>query len=317
MRVYIIRRVLLIIPTLFVATLIVFFVIRIIPGSAIDLLLSEADLIMDSTREAIEHDLGLDVPAYIQYGRWMKGILLHGDFGTSFWTKMPVTQDIISALPVTFELGLLAFIVTLIIAVPIGLYSAIRQDTAGDYLGRSFAILCIAVPHFWIGTLIVVFGSIWGRYSPPIRFIRFTEDPLANLGMLIIPAIVLGMGLAGVTMRMTRNMMLEVLRQDYIRTAWSKGLKERRIVMRHALKNALIPVITILGLYVSFTAGGAVIIEQIFSLPGMGRLIVTGAFQRDYPMITGAMLFTGAFVALANLMVDLTYGVLDPRIRLK
>jgi len=204
--------------------------------------------------------------------------------------------------------------VALIIAFPIGIYSAIRQDTWGDYIGRTFAILCIAVPGFWLGTLIIVFPSIWWGWSPSISLIRFPEDPMGNLVQFIVPAIVLGMALSGVTMRMTRTMMLEVLRQDYIRTAWSKGLKERVVVIRHALKNALIPVVTLVGLQLPILVGGTVIIEQIFSLPGMGRLIVEATFDRDYPMITGVMLFFAIAVMLINLFVDLTYAYFDPRV---
>ena len=313
---YIIRRSILIIPTLFVASLIVFFIIRLIPGNIIELMVIEGEHHSEATMESIKHDLGLDVPVLVQYVRWVGGIL-KGDLGDSFWTRMPVTNEIKRALPVTFELALMAFVVAMILGAPIGVYSAIRQDTVGDYVGRSFAIGCIAVPGFWIATLVMVFPAIWWGWSPPIIFIHFTEDPMANLGMLIIPAIILGMSLSGVTMRMTRNMMLEVLRQDYIRTAWSKGLRERVVVTRHALKNALIPVLTLVGLYVPFLIGGAVIIEQIFVLPGVGRVIVGAAFQRDYPMISGVMFVMGIIILVVNLLVDLTYAALDPRIQYK
>jgi len=315
MTAYIIRRLLLVIPTLFIASFIVFLVVRLVPGSAIEMMAAEGEYFTDKDRAAIEHELGLDVPFYIQYGRWMEGIVMHGDLGDSFWTKTPVSREIASALPVSLELGFLGIIIAVIMALPIGIYSAIRQDTIGDYIGRSFAILCMAIPGFWLGTMIVVFPSIWWGWSPPISLIHFTDDPLGNLQMFIIPALVLAMAMSGMTMRYTRNMMLEVLRQDYIRTAWSKGLRERVVVLRHALKNALIPVVTIVGLCVPIIFGGSVIIEQIFCLPGMGRLIVDAAFHRDYPTITGVMLVVAVFILLVNLVVDFTYGFLDPRIQ--
>ena len=313
---YLVRRVLLIIPTIFLASMLVFFVVRLIPGNIIDLMLAEHDVSasVEMDREMIKKALGMDVPIHVQYGRWVSNIVVRGDLGKSLWSSRPVVEDITAKIPITFELGVLALMVALIIAFPIGIYSAIRQDTWGDYIGRTFAILCIAVPGFWLGTLIIVFPSIWWGWSPPISLIRFPEDPMGNLAQFIVPAVVLGMALSGVTMRMTRTMMLEVLRQDYIRTAWAKGLKERVVVIRHALKNALIPVVTLIGLQLPVLVGGTVIIEQIFSLPGMGRLIVEATFDRDYPMITGVMLFFALAVMLINLFIDLTYAYFDPRV---
>jgi len=319
MRAYVVRRLLLILPTIFLASLIVFFIIRLIPGTVIDLMLAQHDVSasLEQDRAMIESALGLDVPIHIQYGRWMGNIILHGDLGNSLWSNTPVVDDIIAKIPVTFELGLMALIVALLIAFPIGIYSAIRQDTIGDYIGRSFAILCVAVPGFWLGTMVIIYGAIWLGWSPPIQLIPFVKNPVENLKQFIVPAIVLGMALSGVTMRMTRTMMLEVLRQDYIRTAWSKGLRERVVVIRHALKNALIPVVTLIGLQLPILVGGTVIIEQIFALPGMGRLIVNATFERDYPIITGTMIFFATVVLLINLSIDLTYAWLDPRVHYK
>jgi peptide/nickel transport system permease protein len=209
----------------------------------------------------------------------------------------------------------MAMITALLVAFPIGIYSAIRQDTAGDYLGRSFAILCIAVPGFWLGTMIFVFPAKWFSWTPPVIYYPITRDLWANLGQFIIPGILMGMAMSGTTMRMTRTMMLEVLRQDYIRTAWSKGLRERVIVVRHALKNALIPVITIIGLQLPILIGGSVIMEQIFALPGMGRLMLDALSARDYPVVSGVNLVVAMVILAANLLVDLTYAWLDPRIR--
>jgi peptide/nickel transport system permease protein len=211
----------------------------------------------------------------------------------------------------------MGLIITQLIAFPVGIYSALRQDKWGDYIGRSFAILCISIPGFWLGTIVIVLPSIWWGYMPPIMLIPFTEDPIGNLKMFIIPAIIVGMSMAGMLMRLTRTMMLEVLRQDYIRTAWAKGLRERVVILRHALKNALIPVITIIGLQAPILMGGTVIIERIFSLPGMGRLILSAALHRDEMLIGGLMFIFAAVLVLINLVVDLTYAYLDPRVHFK
>jgi len=325
MRAYIIRRLLLMIPTLFMVTLLVFFLVRLIPGDIIDALQARvADVVID--RPMMERQLGLDSPAIVQYARWIGVVpqvdgsfsgVFQGDLGVSWWARLSVVELVALKWPVTLELGLMAIIVGQLIALPIGIYSALRQDKWGDYIGRSFAILCISVPGFWLGTLIIVFPSIWWGYMPPIMLIRLTENPIGNLRMFIVPAIVLGMAFSGLTMRMTRTMLLEVLRQDYIRTAWAKGLRERVVVLRHALKNALIPVVTLVGMQVPIMVGGAVIIEQIFSLPGMGRLILDAIIHRDQPLITGVLLLFAVALVLINLMVDLTYAYLDPRVHYK
>jgi len=266
---------------------------------------------------SIKHELGLDVPIYIQYWRWLGNLFLHGNLGNSLWTGTPVINEIKQRWPVTFELGILALLVTQIIALPIGIYSAIRQDSWGDYFARSFAIVCIAVPSFWLGTLVIVYPSIWWGYTPPVMYIPFNINPIGNLKMFIIPAIVLGMSGAGTNMRLMRTMMLEVLRQDYIRTAWSKGLREGIIVIRHALKNALIPVVTMIGYQLPVLVGGAVIIENIFNLPGMGRLLTDATSQRDYPIVTAVVLIISLVLVFINLLTDLSYGFLDPRIHYK
>jgi len=314
MKVYVVRRLLLVIPTIFIASFVIFFLVHLIPGNVVDMMVSGQQTATEEARHTVEHDLGLDVPLYVQYVRWI-GNISHGDLGKSLWTKTAVTQEIVARLPVTLELGIIALLVSLLIALPIGIYSAIRQDTLGDYLARTFAILCIAVPGFWLGTLVIVFPAIWWGYTPPIVLIPFADNPLGNLRMFILPGIILGMQLSGQTMRMTRTMMLEVLRQDYIRTAWAKGLKERVVIVRHALKNALIPVVTLIGILMPTLIGGTVIIEQIFGLPGLGRLIVDSTFRRDYTLISGVMLFYAFVLMFVNLVVDVTYGFLDPRTR--
>ena len=316
MRAYILRRLMALLPTLVLASIIVFVTVRLIPGDVIDLMLSQNDVSADKkSRDDVIAALGFDKPMWQQYLRWVSAIVLHGDLGKSLWQGTPVTEHLLARLPVTFELGAIAMVVGLLIALPIGIYSAVRQDTAGDYLARSFSILLLAVPSFWLGTMVVVFPSIWWGWSPSVDYVGFFENPRANLSQMLLPGIVLGAALSAVTMRMTRTMMLEVLRQDYIRTAWAKGLPERLVVVRHALRNALIPVVTLIGLQAPLLIGGAVIIEQIFVLPGMGLLMLEAVNQRDYPVVTGVFLVVGVAVMLINLVVDLSYGLLDPRVR--
>ena len=290
---------------------------RSLKPNVIDLMLSqnESGGAAKMGRHTLEVALGFDQPLYTQYSRWIAGILLHGDLGDSLWQHTPVAGQLLQRLPVTFELGLLAMIVALSVAIPIGVISAIRQDTAVDYITRSFSILMLAIPGFWLGTLVIVFPSIWWGWSPEIKYTPLTENAWRNLAQMIIPAVILGFGLSAITMRMTRTMMLEVLRQDYIRTAYAKGLNSRTVIVRHALRNALIPVVTLIGLQAPVLIGGAVIMEQIFVIPGMGLLLLEAVGSRDYPVITGVFLVVGVAVVLINLLVDLSYGLLDPKVR--
>ena len=318
MRAYIIRRLLLTIPALFILSVLVFLSVRFIPGDTIDFIVGRMGLEAGYIdREALEHMLGLDVPVYVQYGRWIGGIFLHGSLGQSLMGGWAIEERIIDRLPVTIELGFLAVVIGLVIALPVGIYSAIRQDTVADYVGRSVAIIGLATPNFWLGIMVMIYPAIWWGWSPPMEWIPFTEDPLGNLGVLIIPSLILGTAAAAATMRMTRTMMLEVLRQDYIRTAWSKGLKERVVVMGHAIENALIPVITLIGLQLPILVGGSVIMENIFALPGLGRLMVLALEQRDYPVVSGVNLVFATAVMGENLVTDLLYAFLDPRVRYK
>ena len=318
MRAYVIRRLLLIIPTLFILSVLVFLSVRFIPGDIVDMM--ELGIVgynpaYGVDREALLRALGLDVPVYVQYGRWLEGILLHGTLGNSLFGDWPVEEKIVGRLPVTLEVGVLAIIIGLAIGVPIGIYSAIRQDTAADYVGRTVAIFGLATPNFWLGIMVMTYPVIWWGWTPRMQLIALSDDLLGNLGMFIIPSLILGTALSAATMRMTRTMMLEVLRQDYIRTAWSKGLRERVVVIRHATKNALIPVVTLIGLQLPIVIGGAVIMENIFNLPGLGRLMLTALSARDYPVISGINLFFAAGVVAINLVIDLIYGYLDPRVR--
>ena len=319
MRAYIIRRLLLIIPTLFLLTILVFLSVRFLPGDVIDAMLGRMEYDQPGTidREALERMLGLDVPGYVQYVRWLGRIFLHGSLGESLMGRGAVEEQIIDRLPVTVELGLLAIVIGLVIALPVGIYSAIRQDTAADHAGRSVAIIGLATPNFWLGIMVMIYPAIWWGWSPRLELIPFSEDPLENLGMFLIPSLILGTASAASIMRLTRTMMLEVLRQDYIRTAWSKGLRERVVIIRHTIKNALIPVVTLIGLQLPILVGGSVIMENIFNLPGVGRLALLAINDRDYPVVSGVNLFFASAVMGANLITDLFYALLDPRVRYK
>ena len=266
-------------------------------------------------RAAIESRLGLDVPIHVQYGRWI-GEILQGNLGTSLRGDEPVVEQILPRLPVTLELGVMAIVIGLLIALPVGIYSAIRQDTAADYLGRSVAIIGLATPNFWLGIMVMIYPAIWWGWSPPMEYDHLSQKTRWGIiGMFLIPSLILGTAGAASTMRMTRTMMLEVLRQDYIRTAWAKGLNERVVVMRHALKNALIPVATLVGFQLPILIGGSVIMENIFVLPGIGRLLVSALSQREYHLVSAINLMLATAVIVINLMIDLIYPYLDPRVR--
>ena len=320
MRSYLIRRLLLLIPTLFIVTITIFAMVRLIPGDIVDRIVLQMAFggggTAENMRERLERELGLDLPWYAQYARWMGGVL-QGDLGVSLMGNRQVIKELAARAPVTLELAFLALLVSLITALPVGIYSAIRQDTIGDYVCRTVAITFLSVPVFWMATMVVLYPSRWWGWSPSMRLLRFADDPLGNLVQFGIPALILGMYLSGIIMRMTRTMMLEVLRQDYIRTAWSKGLKERVVMVRHALKNALLPVITIVGIQVPYLIGGAVIIEQIFSLPGIGRFMLESIADREYTLVSGINLLTAIAVVLVNLIIDLSYAYMEPRVRYK
>ena len=328
---YAIRRLVLAIPTLALTTIVIFLLIRLMPGDIVDAIVIElaaeggggADAVEDS-RALIERELGLDVPILTQYARWVglapradgevQGIL-QAHLGLSLRSRKPVVELIAPRLPVTIQLSLMSLAITYAVAVPIGIYAAVRQDTLGDYATRSFAILWLAVPAFWVATMVMVFPALWWGWSPPIFLIPFKEDPLGNIGMFLLPAFIMGLASSGGTMRSTRTWMLEVLRQDYIRTAWSKGLRERAVLVRHAFKNTLIPIVTALGIQLPLLIGGAVIVESIFQLPGMGQLLLSAILQRDYTVVSALLLISSIAVVLANVAADLAYGVVDPRIR--
>lgn len=312
---YIIRRLLLMIPTLLGVTLVVFLLVRSIPGDVTDLFLGDYGAQSPEQKLALKKEFGLDDNIPVQYVKWL-GRTVRFDFGDSLLSSRSVNTELSAKLPITFELGILAIFFSLIIAIPIGVLSAIRQDTAVDYAGRSFAIGLLAIPGFWLGTILITMAGryfIWG--VPPTQYVSFVDNPIGNLKLMAVPAFILGAGLSGGVMRFTRSSMLEVLRQDYIRTAWSKGLRERSIVTRHALRNALIPVITVIGLQLPILVGGSVIIEQVYSIPGIGRYYIQAVTQHDYPVIQAINILVAFVVVFTNLGVDVLYSVLDPRIR--
>lgn len=313
MRRYITNRILLLFPTILIVSILVFSITRLIPGSIVELMANEQGYGFDANE--VREMLGLDQPIYTQYFEYVKGIILHGDFGQSLWSGAPVAEEMLDRLPVSAQLGLLALFFTLVMGVPIGIISALKQDTALDYILRSFAIGGLSVPGFWLAILLLTFGSIWFRWVPPMQYIPFWESPWASIKQMITPALLMSIAMSAGIMRMTRTMMLEVMREDYIRTARSKGLSNWTVVVRHALKNALIPVVTIIGMQLTLLVAGTVIMESIFSLPGMGRYLLGAITQRDYPVIQGINLIICSVIITMNLIVDLTYGFLDPRIR--
>jgi peptide/nickel transport system permease protein len=312
MRQFIMKRLLLVIPTLFLVTIIVFSLVRLIPGDVVVLMLQEQQFAKDI--EELRHKLGLDIPVHIQYAKWIAN-MFQGDFGVSLWTKRTAVEELRARIPVSMELGTIAMGMSMTISIVIGVIAALRQDTFLDYALRVFALAGLSIPGFWLGTLVVVLPSVYFRWSPPLEWVPFTKDPLRNLYQIMTPAIIMGIFGSASVMRMTRTMLLEVLRQDYIRTAWAKGLKESTVVYRHALKNALIPVVTLIGMQLPAIIGGTVIMEQIFSLPGMGRFMLEIINKRDYPMLQAVNLFFTTIVLACNLLVDISYGWLDPRVR--
>jgi len=312
MRSYVIRRILLLFPTVLLLSFLVFGIVRMLPGDVVELMVSEGGYAEDEAE--LRDMLGLDKPLFSQYLSYLKGALT-GDLGISLWSGQPVLSEISRRLPISFELALMALLWTFVLGVPIGVISALKQDTGTDYFLRSLAIGALSVPGFWIATLIFVFGSIWFKWIPPMNYIPFKENPIQNLSQLIVPSFVLSLALSAAIMRMTRTMMLEVMREDYIRTARAKGLTQWTVVIRHALKNAMIPVISIMGIQLAFLVGGTIIMETIFVLPGMGKYMLDAIAWRDYPVIQGINLFICTLIITINLCVDLLYGFLDPRIR--
>ncbi len=313
MKQYLLRRAGLAVLTLFVVSMIVFSMMRLMPGDVVTRMVEGQAYA--PTLDALRKELGLDRPLAAQYLEWVAGIVLRGDLGRSYWTRQPIWDEFVRRFPVTLELAALTILISVVIGVAVGIVSAVRQDTLADYIGRIFAILALSVPYFGLAVLVVVLPSIYFKWTPVWTYVPFTTDPAANLKILLVPALVFGVTRAGPVMRIMRSALLDVLRQEYIRTAWSKGLSERAIVLRHALKNAMIPVITLVGLQTPLYIGGSVIIEAIFRLPGVGLFFFEALTRLDYPVVQSVNLIVAAMVVGLNLLIDLAYAVLDPRIR--
>jgi len=314
---YLIRRVLWSIPGLLGVTLLAFIVIRVVPGDVVHLMAGEGGPnahLSAPEAQKLRRQLGLDKPLPVQYVIWL-GNALRGDFGRSVWTRRAASEEISRRLPITAELAILSSLIAIAIAIPVGVLAAVRRDTPLDYVCRIVSICGLAMPGFWLATMVIVLLSTAFHYLPPVGYKSLQDSPGINLQQMIWPALVLGFALSASTMRMTRSALLEVLRQDYVRTAWAKGLRERSVIVRHALKNAMIPIITIVGTQVGILLGGSVIMERIFALPGLGQLTVDSIFQRDYPQLQANVVTLASVFILVNLLIDLSYAWLDPRIR--
>jgi peptide/nickel transport system permease protein len=304
--------VLAIIPVLFGISLLVFLLVHLIPGDVAQILLGTQAT--DQQLETLRRTFGLDRPLPVQYLDWLSHIL-RGDFGVSFRTNRPVLPDLVARFGVTLQLTLTSMVIALAVSIPLGAASAVNRGKFTDGLSRIIALLGLSIPNFWLGTLLILFVSLVLHWLPPVGFVSLLDNPWLGIQTLILPSLALGTAVAAFIMRMVRSSLLEVLRQDYIRTAYSKGITERTVLYRHALKNAFIPVLTVIGVQVGYLLGGAVIIESIFSLPGMGRFLLDSISNRDYSIVQGGVLFIALIFCLVNLSVDLVYGWLDPRIR--
>ena len=304
------------IPTLLGVTVLTFLFIRLIPGDAIAARLGTSTALSPEQLASLRAYFGLDQPLHQQYWTWLTS-LLRGDFGYSIRTGRPVLVEITERLPATLELAAAATLIAVAIGLPLGLLSAMRPRSRVDVFARIGGLIGLSLPSFWLGTLIIVFFSLYLRWLPNTGgFVDFVRDPLRNLELIMLPAVTLGVALAAATMRMTRSAMLDVLSADYVRTAWAKGLRRSVIVRRHVLKNGLIVVVTLLGIQVGQLLGGAVVVEEIFSIPGVGRMLLAAIVQRDYALVQGGVLAIAILFVLLNIVVDVLYGYLDPRIRL-
>jgi len=314
MRRYVLVRTLSILPTLIGVSVAVFLMIRLIPGTIVEQMIGTEGTYSEQSMRALRAFFGLDQPIHVQYGRWL-GQVLRGDLGTSWRTGLPVLQMITSRLQVTLELTLGAMLVALAVGIPLGIVSARRENTRLDHTVRVVSLFSLSIPVFWQATMLILATSLWLDWAPAVDFVSPFTSLRANLAIIALPSLALGTAVAAVFMRMTRSTLLEVMRQDYIRTARAKGLREPAVVWGHALKNSLIPLITVVGVQVGYLLGGVVVTEEVFTLPGVGRLILWAVFQRDYPLVQGTILFVSLLFMLSNLLVDLVYAYVDPRIR--
>lgn len=311
---YILARLVLVIPVLLGVSIIIFALLRFLPGDIVDIIIGNEGSATPEVRATIRRMFGLDQPGYIQYLRWL-GSLLQGDMGNSLRTSEPVARLLFSRLPITIELAVLSVLLSVLLAVPLGVLAAVKQNSGWDLTARVIGLLGLSFPNFWLATMLILIASLGFGWLPAPLFVSPLQDSLQNLQQMLLPSVSLSLALMAVVMRMTRSAMLEVLGQDYVKTARAKGLSDRLVLARHALKNAMIPVITVVGIQMGQLLGGTVVIEQIFGLPGMGWTLLNGIYQRDYPVVQGAILYLAAMFVIVNLLVDLAYAYLDPRIR--
>jgi peptide/nickel transport system permease protein len=300
--------------TLLGLTVLVFLMLHLIPGTVVEQMIGADAMVSQQMVDQLKRFFGLDQPWYVQYGRWL-GQLLRGDLGTSWRTGKPVLSLILERLPVTIELTVLAVAFSVVLGVAAGVLSAARRDRPVDHAARIGTLLGLSVPVFWQGTMLILFFSLYLRWMPPVVWVDLLADPRRNLTIMVLPALCLGTAAAANIARTTRSCMLDVLGSDYVRTALAKGLASRAVVLKHALKNAMIPVVTVVGLQLGILLGGTVVVEEVFTLPGVGRLVLWSIYQRDYPVTQSTILFVAALFMTLNLAVDLLYGYLEPRIR--
>lgn len=313
MRQYVIQRILLAIVTIFTVAVVTFFLLRLTPGDAIMAKVAGGGNFSPDRLAQMRRQLGLDQPVIVQFVRWFGGIL-HGDFGRSFLSERPTLGEFEKGAPISLELGIIALLSGLIIGIPIGILAAVKQDTIPDYIGRSIAIIGISIPNYWLGILLIVYPSIWFHWEWPRGNPSLIHDPVTNIKAFLVPGLILGFASSASLMRFLRTTMLEVLRQDFVRTARAKGLNGRIVVLRHAMRNSLLPVITLVGAQLGYLLGGSVIIEQLFSLPGVGFRTYLAVQQLDYPQLQTNLLILATVIVLANLLTDLSYAWIDPRI---
>lgn len=314
MHVYLFQRFITAFLTLFGMSVIIFVLLRLVPGNIVDILFSSAGFVNPAAKQEIAHELGLDQSIPVQYGRWLRDIA-RGDLGKSYRYDIPAWQVIKPRIPVTVELAFFALLIAVILGVPVGVLSAVRQDTATDYLLRTLSLAGLSMPSFWLGMVIILFLVSWFGWIPSMTYVSPFEDFKAHVLQFLFPALAVGYRSSALIMRITRSSMLDVLREDYIRTAWAKGQREWIVVFGHALRNAMLPVVTVIGIEFAFMIGGLVVTETVFNLPGVARYLVDAILWRDYPVVQNLVMFIAIVVVVANLTVDILYGWLDPRIR--
>jgi peptide/nickel transport system permease protein len=310
---YVLRRFLVAIPTLIGVSIIIFLLVRLLPGDIVDILLGGDNTATEEQKQQTREQLGLTGSYFEQYWHWASSFV-QGDFGFSYRNTQPVSEILTTALPITLELVIFGLLIACVIGIPLGVLSAVKRDSKHDYAARVGGLIGVSIPSFWLATLLLLFTSRVFGWVPPLNYTPIYEDPIENLSQFILPAISISVFTLAVVMRMVRATMLEVLGQDYVRTARAKGVKQKVVISRHALRNALIPVVTVVGFEIGILMGGSAIVEIIFGLPGMGNTLINAIFNRDYPVVQAATMLIAAVFIFANLAVDLLYGVLDPRI---